>query len=106
MFLDPRKSEKNKNQILIAISNELDISNGGAIKWLSNDINSSNPNYLQVDIQYKNEPLTIIGTRIRIDDCSNNDFMNRKHQFDSILSHVNNIKDLKKSSFWETLIMA
>ncbi len=103
VFLDPRKAEKNKNQILIAISNKIDISNGGKIKWLPNNISGSNPNFLQVEVKYNNEPLIIIGTRIRWHGNSNGKltkqtFEKRKKEFEYLINHLKKLKEMKSKN--------
>lgn len=97
VFLDPRKAEENINQVLIAITNKLDTKKSGKVEWLSSDIKGANPNFLKIEVSHNNESLTIIGTRIRVDDCSNTDFINRKSQFNSLLSHIgDNTRCLEK----------
>lgn len=81
--LDPREPEKNKNQIMIAVSEKLDISNGVNIKTLPNDIESNYPNFLQITVKYKGKPLTIIGTRMRD--------MEKASQFKELNDHIVNI---------------
>ena len=65
VFLDPRPAERYKNQVLIAVSDKLDVYNEGNIKTFPNEIDSNYPNFLQVTVKYNNAPLTIIGTRMR-----------------------------------------
>jgi exonuclease III len=103
VFLDPRKAGKNKNQILIAISNKIDISNGGQLKWLPNDINGTNPNFLQVEAKYNNQPLIIIGTRIRWHGSSNGKltkqtFKKRKKEFEYLINHLKKLKETKSKN--------
>ena len=94
VFLDPRKAEKNKNQILIAISNKIYISNGGQLKWLPNDINGSNPNLLQVEVQFKDKSLTIIGTRIRVNNTKATIYEKRKFIKDQLETLENYLRGI------------
>lgn len=84
-----------QNGILIAIRKNIygmDIST----KQISTDINSDQtekPNFLQVTVNYKNNLLTIIGTRIRIKDSSQKDYQNRKKQIDALIEHLADINN-------------
>jgi|SRR5690606_3324708 len=54
--------------------------------------NSPYPHYLKVDVNYDNELITIIGTRICVEDSKENDYKDRKKQLDILVKHLNGDK--------------
>lgn len=84
-----------QNGILIAIKKNIDGLNVKTAK-ISTNINSGQiekPNFLQVTVNYKNNLMTIIGTRIRMKELSKIDYQNRKKQIDALIEHVVAIKN-------------
>jgi len=76
VFMDPRPPKRQIRQVFIAIRKDI-IDNSepdqNALKWFPDnednlfEIKNAYPNFLRVDFSIENIPISVIGTRIRID---------------------------------------
>jgi len=89
-----------QNGILIAINKDIeglnlkDIENyqPNKISAIMNSMEAEKPTFLQVEIKVNNKPLTIIGTRIRIDNGNEKDLKARKDQLQALSQYVKDIE--------------
>jgi exodeoxyribonuclease-3 len=84
VFLDPREAEENINQILIAVSNKVDVKGDFELETLSNADDSNFPDYLGLKFQIADRTINVIGIRIHTDD----DFKQRCKRLDNLISHI------------------
>lgn len=66
VFCDSRKPERReKNQVLIAVSDKFDVNSGFIVKTISNKSTSKDPipDYLQVTLSIDNQQVAIVGVR-------------------------------------------
>lgn len=88
-----------ENGILIALKKDtFDIKSRNDIsvtKQVRDKYNADSPDFLAITLKYREHPLTIIGTRIKVLVNSNNyeeDFKFRKRQFDALVDYISTIE--------------
>lgn len=93
VFIDSRPRKEKIRQVLIAIHKELINNQPVKITELpDNENNIDNgkfPNFMRVDFNYCNQPITIIGTRIRIKKSSGKEEqLRRRKQFKTLMNFI------------------
>lgn len=86
IFTSVREKKSWNNQIVIAIAEEFQA------KLIYDELpdvkKDEAPNFIQIEITFEGKVYQIIGTRIRISNCSTEDYKSRKKQFENMVNHI------------------
>ena len=95
VFEDSRVAEKGENQILIAVLKKIDGIDFEQAEIINPTRENSQkmPNLLSVSLRYKGKPLAIIGTRIRCGNGTEQDYTERKNEFDELIKLIDNFQE-------------
>lgn len=87
---EERDKEKKANGICIAVKKGFAEINGAPIEKLNTSFKEENqPNFLQVESIVNGKPVSIIGTRIRVnDELTRTEFLKRRQQLLSLVEHI------------------
>lgn len=86
IFTSVREKKSWNNQIVIAIAEEFQA------KLIYDELpdvkKDEAPDFIQIEITFEGKVYQIIGTRIRISNCSTEDYKSRKKQFENMVNHI------------------
>lgn len=90
---DPRDL-LNMNQVLIAVKNNLLANNSFVVSTMphNDSVNKLFPNFLHLSLTTQEKEIHIVGTRIRIENSTAEDFQERKLQLDTLTEYLQQLK--------------